>query len=317
MLNNYTFKSNIGSGCLGLVDLYTYKNKKYVVKTQPLLPQESNLSRFNPEFSFARLVHLMPDNESKYFMKLLGYEIVKGIPFDTSKLCKILDPEPSDDIVMRLRNMEYNSDTCYLRLLYPYVGESLFEIIVRMSNARNIDYKFMRGIFKDLIDIVHITRKYKWYIRDLHWGNICVNNSHAVLIDYGNIIDMYCNTDDWIIDEFAINSDYWKIIKIAANVEYYRGELKEQFTFNDDYFAQLKAAIESSRKYKLIKKYMDKFNSNISEPIVQFEYMNVLFCLLDNSAYNEFWSSWQYHVRDIPLLLNQQDIIWLLNNYFI
>ncbi len=318
MLRDYDFNSNIGSGCLGLVDLYTRNNKKYVVKTQPLLVVESetnDLSRFDPEFNFARLIHLMPDNENKYFIKLLGSEVVTSIEFDTTKLCNILDPNPDEnDIVIKLRK-EHNTSTKYLRLLYPYAGITLFDIIVKMTDEHNINYKFMRKVVEDLIEIVAITRKYKWYIRDLHWGNVCHNGYNSILIDYGNIIDMHeSQHDDIIANEFAVNSDYWKIIKIIANIEYYRGELKQQFTADDNFIVLLRNAIKNSSKHGLIKNYLDKFNGKL---IDEFEYLNVLFCILDNKSYNEFWSSnWQYHVANVPLLLTYKDIIWLLNSYF-
>lgn len=338
MLNGYKYLDNIGSGCFGLVDLYDKGGVNYVLKTQLLLPEEItivdnkpklNASRFNAEFSFARLVHLMPNNEAKYFMKLVSWDIAKNLKFDINKLCKLpehaLNDPNNNGINMQLRRLDFTKDVYYLRMIYPFVGNSAKYYIEEMTKRNQINYKYSQNLIKSLIEIVKITRKYKWYIRDLHWGNVCTDKlGNAILIDYGELNDMFCVTEQQKQYEFSINWDYWNIVKIAINAHYYFANALGEFVPEEDFMQKNFIAASKSAKWSTIKRYTVKFtnksdiiseceNGNYENVGQIIEFVDILWLIFDKKENTKFWAAnWEFH-HEVPFLLKQHDIIKLLN----
>lgn len=325
MLKGYTFKNELAAGCLGIVDLYTKNNKQYVLKTCPLSPDE-NIRVFSNEFSFSRLVHMMPDNEAKYFMKLIAADTVKGIKFDNSRLCKLNDVILKDEnnLMTKVHNLAYNSETNYVRLLYPYVGVSVDSRINKMLSEGKIDYTFTKRLVKDLINIVAITRKYKWLIRDLHTNNICVQpQGNIVLIDYGLLVDIYCINDQNNVWRYHINADLWDVILIAANHSY-RFEVYKSEIFTEDTNKKLFNAVIASKKWKTIKRYLsertimevvtDCINGDYSRIIHIIYFIDVIFSIIDHDGSESFWiDNNKSFVPNTPMLLKNAEMIKLLD----
>lgn len=343
MLERYKFVQGLGAGCFNIADLYehTGNHTKVVVRTQILFPEEVKIingkptldsPRMNAEFSFARLVNLMPDNESKYFTKLISWDIAKNINFDINKLCKVTqeqidDPHNENDNV-RIRRMDLTGDVYYLRTIYTFAGNSAAFYIKEMSKSCKINYSYTKTLIKNLIEIVKIARKYKIYISDLHPGNVCTSqNGDAVLIDYGEVVDIYCCTDEDKKYWYSINYDYWNIIKISLNTHYYFNEARGPFRSNKDFMKLNFEAAHKSNKWSIIKRYMVKFtdkldiineceSGNYENLYYIIEYVDILWSIFDSENSNNFWSvNWEYHHK-VPFLLNQRDIIKLLDGYF-
>lgn len=347
MLQKYKFVKELGSGYNGLVDLYEKNNIKYVLKTQPLDKTEVAIvdgylrlktTRVSNELSFGRLVNMMPDNESKYFMKLISYDIVKDATFDVNRLTmpsqQTLDNERmQESMIVKIRKLPI-SEFYFLRCIYTYAGLTVEHYINEMMNNKQIDYKFTKLLADDLLKIVNIVNKYKWEIVDLHSANICFNGANIVLIDYGEMIDIIYEKREFALIDHYNCLGYWWTIMLLTNNDYRMKNLKPptEEVNNDESdsedFTQINAkTIIGNRNYKQIRQYlMDILDDKGKQYLVECEngkydnfesiklYANTILSILDEKTSDEFWTKyWDRFVPGIPHLIKKSDFVKILN----
>lgn len=218
MLRGLKLVGHAGTGHHSIADIYEKGGKKYVLRTfviplnsvfinkdgnYQLIYKDSYSENEYPiirELMFYDLIANMPDNEAKYFVKLIKYDITKSpdrdgnkINFDSSRIgCNTcLSSIPIDKRI-------------YMRQLIEYAGEPV---------TGNLD-----KVAADLINIVKISRKYGWLLADIHINNIRAGNVTR-LIDYEFNHPINDNQPYSIIMNYQANTPMRDVLSIVSGYD--------------------------------------------------------------------------------------------------
>lgn len=217
MLRGLKLVGRAGAGHSSIADIYEKGGKKYVLRTF-IVPHESvfinehgnyqlmykyswsgNNYPITRELLFYDLVSKMPDNESKYFVKLIRYDITKSpdkdgnkIDFDTGLLTGNRPSYPPVD------------KRIYMRQLIEYAGEPV---------VGNLD-----KVADDLVKIVAISRKYRWLLADMHINNIRAGNVTR-LIDYEFNYPVHDGQPYSVIMDYEANTPLRDVLSIICGYD--------------------------------------------------------------------------------------------------
>lgn len=322
MLKGLKFIKELGAGSNALADLYEDRSGNNLVLRTSVLPfnfvfinEEGNyqiLYRNSyteitypiiQELQFFNLVANMQHEESKYFIKLIRYDVTKSPDKEGNQVKYNINRLKSDNSIAH--NTEINK-RIYLRQLIEYAGIALLDAI------KDLSIKEIENAFDSMLKINNITRKYKWHIWDFHIGNFCISpNGNVKLIDVSSVADMKESYKTGGIsslkNNYQSNYNIINLLSIACGISEFKYKYGIPY-MSETAIAELLQNIAKSKKFPQIVSIVTNFYKNadyknyviyamkdIKKGNYLIDYidlgymMDILLCVLDNKHYMDFW----------------------------
>jgi serine/threonine protein kinase len=231
----------LGAGVNGTVHLCEYRNKRYALKREHIIPTDMKV-----DIDILKYIDKLTPSEQMFFTKCHGYEIYDKCRLK-QKTVKTHDTE--------YRTLKNRSQWC-IRYLLDYKGSTtLREIYTSLNSQQQI------SCILQIIHAILILKKSGYSHNDLHHNNIMVNKTdletfslqrHNVhfhgyqvsFIDYGEAFHKSYHTQAWYDDNFADH----RLLFLSNPEQYFFIEIREvigALVFN---FWQLHSECERRKK---------------------------------------------------------------------
>jgi len=332
----------LGSGAFGDVSAVKYNGIMYALKREKVLPKKVNSKgkklslKPSRELKFYNFIESLPATEQKYFIRLQGHRVVTCTHVHTIPhyLQKMFENNPH---LKKLREGLEKSPYC-AEYLMEFGGTSLKSMIDKMMDKNSIDYPLMQNVTVHVLSIIKILRAHKYVIDDLHSGNITVlANGNVKLIDYEEIKNI--EIDKYMQRNFDTNRDLMSLIGILMNGGYFwinylsTVDKLPPITEHIAFIRKIPGAWEKLTKYitiidknAKIAKTINKINSGVSldnkSVIREIDqrlgpYLGTLFAILYEKEDMDYWrKATGINIPNIPLLIPQEDLVYILDNYW-
>ncbi len=230
----------LGAGMFGTTYLASYNNQEYALKIQKILPKNRKKDFKNEmwrELDLYNYINKLPAEKSKFFTKLIGYEIYKNCKHKQKRPFK-----PRGPFAKTLAKID-NSDWC-VKYLTEYKGQTTLHNFLTENKLTNKQtYAIMLQICKIILTLYAAGYSHN----DLHPGNIMINPTaekyfsfngkkipfhgyQITAIDYGEVLhkkfkikmnkndrrhDFISNKKQWLFAEL-----YWDCYNVFINFPY-------------------------------------------------------------------------------------------------
>lgn len=182
--NKIKIEEKLGSGMLGTTYLAEYKNKKYALKIQHILPEDKIKDFKNEmwrELDLYNYINKLSKEDKIFFTRLYGYQIYDNCKHIQERPFNIDNIDDENLFVQKLKKLD-ESDWC-VKYLLDYKGNTT---LLNFLQKNKLTDKQLYSICLQICKIICVLYKGGYSHNDLHTGNIMINKTNKKYFNFMN-----------------------------------------------------------------------------------------------------------------------------------